>query len=226
MRWAERRKARWGNTMADFTFKGFRTQVIQVGGLALFENPEDLGAVKSEEHRGIRPASMWQWESFQELLACEGVATVAFYQQDFGTMYLKPTRLLLGNFNSKHEAFVEGPPAFDDQGFYVGPLRQRDATVQLVGKAGIAGHSFATTGTEQWPSAMCKWIAWSILQQFSNKQVVDSVLASEGDDEKNSDKKGFTVLQPEGPKLQGGVGPPRQCQQRWSRPIVDGAMGR
>ena len=55
MTWAERKRANWGNTMTDFTYKGFEIQVIDVGGIAVFENPEDLGAVKHGEHRGIRP---------------------------------------------------------------------------------------------------------------------------------------------------------------------------
>ena len=125
MTWAERKRANWGNTMTDFTYEGFKIQVIDVGGIAIFENPEDLGAVKHGEHRGVRPASMWQWEQFQQLLRHQQVATVAFYQQDFGTEYLKPTRLMLGNLEARHDSFYQGPPHFNDQGFYEGPLQQR-----------------------------------------------------------------------------------------------------
>lgn len=146
--WAERKRANWGNTMSDFTYKAFELQV-EKGGMALFENPEDLGAIKSGEHRGIRPSSMWQWQQFQKLLRRQGVETVALYQQDFGTEYLKPTRLLLAHFKYHHESFCKGEPCFDDQGFYTGPLKTRSATKQLVGSIGV---SFATTGTEQWPS--------------------------------------------------------------------------
>ena len=163
MTWAERKRANWGNTMTDFTYKGFEIQVIDVGGIAVFENPEDLGAVKHGEHRGVRPASMWQWEQFERLFCHQQVATVAFYQQDFGTEYLKPTRLMLGNFEARHDSFCQGPPHFDDQGFYEGPLQQRESATRLVGTSGAG---FATTGTEQWPSEMCRWIAVSILRQF------------------------------------------------------------
>ena len=111
MTWAERKRARWGNTMADFTFEAFQTQAIDCGGLAFFENPEDLGALKSGEHRGIRPASMWQWEEFERLLEHEGIETVAFYKQDFGTQYLKPTRLLLGiSWNNMWHFAMAVPP--------------------------------------------------------------------------------------------------------------------
>eukprot|EP00435_Cladocopium_sp_Y103_P068936 s20_g32.t1 len=226
-RWSERKRANWGNTLTDFTYEAFRLQVVVVGGIALFENPEDLGAVKSGEHRGIRPASMWQWGQLEELLSLPHVTTVAFYQQDFGTDYLKPTRLLLGHFGVSHEAFCEGVPAFDDQGFYTGLLEGRTANRQLVGTS----TAFATTGTEQWPSAMCKWISTAILQQFVQKYD-NPVFADEGA-QKSSDRieTDFPVLQPDGNKIHGGIGEPRQCQQPGKeRQFHDGAglssMGR
>eukprot|EP00435_Cladocopium_sp_Y103_P069864 s20_g34.t1 len=80
LKWTERKRANWGNTMADFTFEGFKMQAVKVGGMARFEQPEDLGAVKSGTNIGIRPASMWQWTQFRELLASDFVGTVAFYQ--------------------------------------------------------------------------------------------------------------------------------------------------
>ena len=238
MTWAERKRANWGNTMTDFTYKGFEIQVIDVGGIAVFENPEDLGAVKHGEHRGVRPASMWQWEQFERLFCHQQVATVAFYQQDFGTEYLKPTRLMLGNFEARHDSFCQGPPHFDDQGFYEGPLQQRESATRLVGTSGAG---FATTGTEQWPSEMCRWIAVSILRQFVQKHAVHHVLAGErGAIQKPSDKMGgsiqlekseYPILQPDGPKTAGGRGKPRQCQPPGKeRQFHDGAglssMGR
>ena len=151
--WSERKRADWGNTMADFAFEAFTTQMAHGGHMALFENPEDLGAVKSGEHAGKRPASMWQWEQFFKLLENPDIKTAAFYQEDFGTDYLKPTRLLLGGFNEVPESFSLEQPSFDDQGFYTGPLLPRAAKRQLVGWASTG---FATTGTEQWPSLMCR----------------------------------------------------------------------
>ena len=226
--WAERKRANWGNTMSDFTYKAFELQV-EKGGMALFENPEDLGAIKSGEHRGIRPSSMWQWQQFQKLLGRQGVETVALYQQDFGTEYLKPTRLLLAHFKYHHESFCKGEPCFDDQGFYTGPLKTRSATKQLVGSIGV---SFATTGTEQWPSSMCRWIADTILKQFTEQQLQDSVLADDGAGETNSDTVQYPIiLAPDGNKIAGGFGSPRQCQQPGKeRQFHDGAglssMGR
>jgi len=213
--------------MADFTYKAFELQARQPEGIAVFENPEDLGAVKSGENFGIRPASMWQWPQFAALLELEQVQSIAFYQQDFGTEYLKPTRLLLAHVSELPESFVQGPPTFDDQGFYTGPLRSRAAVRQLVGASGSA---FATTGTEQWPSNFCKWVATMVLQQFLAKQKISPAIAGEGKLQ-NSDSTDFPTLEPDGDKLTGGHGPPRQCQQPGKeRQFHDGAglpsMGR
>ena len=224
--WAERKRADWGNSMTDFTFEGFEQQAKQ-GGMAIFENPEDLGAVKNGENFGVRPASMWQWDDFYNLLELESVQTAAFYQQDFGTEYLKPTRLLLANVDAPHKSFVMGKPTFDDQGFYTGPLQTRKANRQLVGTSGIG---FATTGTEQWPPNFCKWIATQILEQFAKIAPKGPVLAEVGETP-HSDRTEYPVSKPDGAKSAGGVGPPRQCQQPGKeRQFHDGAglpsMGR
>ena len=76
--WSERKRADWGNVLADFSFLAFAAQA-DTEGLALFENPEDLGAVKSGENQGTRPSSMWQWLDFDILLKKEGITTAAFY---------------------------------------------------------------------------------------------------------------------------------------------------
>ena len=140
--------------------------------------------------------SMWQFEQFLKILQHERVTTAAFYQEDFGTDYLKPTRLLLGGFAELPEYFLEGQPTFDDQGFYTGPLVQRSAKRQLVG---TRGDRFATTGSEQWPSNMCRWIATCILQQFSSWHLATTAaLADEGVQTKDSDRQNYEVLKPDG----------------------------
>jgi hypothetical protein len=209
--WPERKRANWGNILTDFSYKAFEKQMVQVDAMALFENPEDLGAIQAGENRGIRPGSMWQFEKFLELLRWDKVDTAAFYQEDFGTEYLKPTRLLLGGFKRLPKHFVLGPPYFDDQGFYAGPLERRSAKRQLVGRS---GNRFATTGSEQWPSDMCRWIATEILEQFcAIYKQGPAVLADDGAQGTNSgvqDK--YEILQPDGRKLVGGLGDPRKCQ--------------
>lgn len=207
--WPERKRANWGNILTDFSFEAFEKQMVHADAMALYENPEDLGAIRAGENRGIRPGSMWQFEKFSELLRLDNVDTAAFYQADFGTDYLKPTRLLLGGFSVLPEQLVAGQPCFDDQGFYVGPLAKRSAKRQLVGNV---GSHFATKGSEQWPSKMCKWIATAILEKFSALQAT-AVLADDGDLGTTSDRQEqYKVLQPDGRKLAGGVGEPRKCQ--------------
>ena len=207
--WPERKRANWGNILTDFSFEAFEKQMVHADAMALYENPEDSGAIRAGENRGIRPRSMWQFEKFSELLRLDNVDTAAFYQADFGTDYLKPTRLLLGGFSVLPEQLVAGQPCFDDQGFYVGPLAKRSAKRQLVGNV---GSHFATKGSEQWPSKMCKWIATAILEKFSALQAT-AVLADDGDLGTTSDRQEqYKVLQPDGRKLAGGVGEPRKCQ--------------
>ena len=153
----------------------------------------------------MQPLALWQWPQFEELLQQDGIDTAAFYQEDFGTDYLKPTRLLLGGFTDFPNWFLLQKPQFDDQGYYSGPLEQRVAKQQLVG---VSTTGFATTGTEQWPSEMCKWIATAILVKFRESSL--SVLA--GDGAVGPLDRKYPVSKPDGKKLSGGVGKPRQCQ--------------
>ena len=90
----ERDRAILGNIFADFSFE-IATLVAE--GAATFlamEQPEDLGALPTGPHEGLRPASMWQWPQLADLLE-KGLRTVAFHQASFGVPYAKPTRLLL-----------------------------------------------------------------------------------------------------------------------------------
>ena len=153
--WTEGKKANWGNVMTDFSFQVCKL-VQNTDAMVFFDNPEDLGAVQSGPYQGQRPASMWQWPTFQELLQDPDYVTCAFYQSDFGTDYLKPTRLLLKSVDAETEVMFKGLPQFDDQGFYQGPLQRRQTEVRLIGQQ--AG-KFCTSGTEQWPSSFCKWVA-------------------------------------------------------------------
>ena len=44
---------------------------------------------------GERPASMWQWPAFADIMAKPDWKTFAFHQGNFGAGYPKPTRLLI-----------------------------------------------------------------------------------------------------------------------------------
>ena len=204
--WSERKKADWGNTLMDFTFKLIQTAINKDVRFILFENPEDLGALQQGPYEGQRPASMWQDEKFEALIQTGQIDTVAFNQQDFGTEYLKPTRLMLRGF-TMHQSFVKGKPQFDDQGFYQGPLQKRPATRHLIGQS---NSKFNTTGSEQWPSDFCKWVAQQLLtNDFTPIAYGGGNLEQ---DVKTSTEKPYGILEPDGPKLLGGVGNPRLCR--------------
>ena len=122
--WTERKKAEWGNTLKEFTFEAIALALQLDVAMILFENPEDLGAMQTGPYEGQRPASMWQDVGFEHMVQTGLVQTVGFYQQDFGTDYLKPTRLLLKGLDM-HDSFAQGPPEFEDQGRYLGPLQKK-----------------------------------------------------------------------------------------------------
>ena len=209
--WTERKKANWGNTMTDFSFQVCKA-VQNLDTMLIFENPEDLGAVQSGHYRGQRPASMWQWPAVQELLDSGKFQTCASYQSDFGTAYLKPTRLFLKDFEMEEDTMAPGMPQFDDQGFYQGPLQRRQTEVQLIGQH---GGKFTTAGTEQWPSAFCKWVAQRIIKRWITLHTLSACGGGEtanGVEKQKSLDKGYPIAQPEGWKLHRGHGEARKCE--------------
>ena len=212
--WTERKKANWGNVMTDFSYEVCKA-VRKTHTIVIFDNPEDLGAIQQGPFEGLRPASMWQWPIFGELVESGDFQTCAFYQQDFGTDYLKPTRLLLKNVEVDAEQFKVGEPCFDSQGYYLGPLPKRQATVGLIGQH---DGRFTTTGTEQWPSLFCKWVAHKILTFWTTRHSITAC----GEGNKKCDgvttevpkdlKQEYPTTTAEGWKVHGGEGEARKCE--------------
>ena len=156
----ERDRAILGNIFADFSFE-IATLVAE--GAATFlamEQPEDLGALPTGPHEGLRPASMWQWPQLADLLE-KGLRTVAFHQASFGVPYAKPTRLLLCTSLDMPDFVYEGLPSYDDQGYYKGPLPSAQGFGKMFQRQ--AKGAFKTTGSEQWPVAMCQWLSAMLL---------------------------------------------------------------
>ena len=152
---------RIANALTDFAFEAFGCQVVTCPGIAFLEFPEDLGAVTSGKFAGSVPASIWQFPKFAELLELPGVQTGALRQQDFGTLYIKPTRLIFkAAAPASDPKIFWGPPKFDSLGCYLGPvpkLPYNANTVTLARGPGEVG--FRTTGTAAWPPQLCEWIA-------------------------------------------------------------------
>ena len=89
----------------------------------------------------------------------------ALYQCDFGTVYLKPTRLLT-NVPLARNLLVVGPPQTDEQGNYLGPLQKRNwQGPEMIGKA--SSGSFGTQGSEAWPRELCQAIANSACAELA-----------------------------------------------------------
>ena len=144
-----------GAIFADFAWDVATVVAEGATKFLAFEQPEDLGKRQKGPYRGSRPASMWQWPHLKKLLG-QGLRTAAFHQASFGVSYAKPTRLLLKTPVQLPDFVFEGPPVFGPAGDYEGPLRgQRMGAMASRNNAG----TFRTTGTEQWPSAMCAWLA-------------------------------------------------------------------
>ena len=192
----ERDRAILGNVFADFAWEVATLVAKGAANFLAFEQPEDLGAIRKGPFAGQRPASMWQWPAFQQLLK-QGCRTVVFHQATFGTPYAKPTRLFLRT-PCELPAFVhEGAPTFDEEGSYLGPLPSSHHY------GGLFQHRaeglFATSGSERWPPRLCQWLAGLLVQTCLDP----ASTATEGEvqEQHNDDDLGYVVNEPEGPPL-------------------------
>ena len=199
---AERRRCILGNIM-QLSF-------------VLLEQPEDLGAMADGPHAGERPASMWQWPAFADITAKPDWKTFAFHQGNFGAGYPKPTRLLVfAKERFKLPSFCyEGPPLFDDKGFYLGPLPMAK------GMGSIRNRQSQGPFKTMWPAKMCQWISsmllssWASSATTASKGVPDTRLREENETPRETAEEladTFPICQPEGSRFLGGFGPPRVC---------------
>ena len=219
---AERDQAILGNIFADF---GYEVAALVADGAATFlamEQPEDLGALASGPHEGLRPASMWQWPQLADLLR-KGLRTVAFHQASFGTPYAKPTRLLLHTSLPMPDCVHEGVPRYDSKGCYTGPLpsaQGRGAMFQRQAKG-----AFKTSGSEQWPAKLCQWLSAMLVSTCLHAA---NAAVGEGGHAEHVEtlpptSETFPLNHPEGSRVLGGTGPPRFCRQLGGRkPFHDG----
>ena len=207
------RRVRLGNILGDFAFEALEAQSLQTPGFGGLEFPEDLGAVRGGQWAGVRPASLWQWDALSTLR--KSFREFGILQSDFGAPYLKPTRILL-KATPAPATLYEGPPTFDNQGYYTGPIPRCSAKqLGLTTLARQAGDSvFRTTGTAAWPDKLCAWMGIS----FDESWKAHGSLPPSLDD---SDRVGgtcttspgtatFPVFLPQPGFWIGGSGPPRQ----------------
>jgi hypothetical protein len=158
LRWNARRQAQLGNILADFALDAILLQFQNEDGLGLLEQPEDLGTVHYGPYAGSRPASVWQFPKVQEILQLPAVHFGAFHQASFGTEYPKPTRILFRLSGRLDPRIHYGPPQFDSDGSYTGPLPRCETSTTTLARRS-SDKTFRTTGTAAWPAALCEWIA-------------------------------------------------------------------
>lgn len=232
-----KRQAHLANCLVDFHYKAMLLHLQHPQALAIAEFPEDLGAVTNGPHKGIRPASVFQWEEFHKVVDIEGVVTGGIRQTDFGEDYLKPTRLILRLPAGNLRNFYEGKPTYDDDGRYLGPIPKGQATRTLAKTSKF--EPFRTTGTAAWPLELCEELAAlatasiRILRDLHNDdQEVKggdigpcSTVAEDTPHilEKVLKDLHYPIVQPPAGYWIGGVGPPRTTQGMGrTSPFFDG----
>ena len=215
----ETRRNELANTLVDFNFSAMEAHVAHEDTILALEFPEDLGRIGKGEWKDERPASIFQWPNFADLIQKPHVVTGGLRQCDYGTPYVKPTRMILrfpGTAESLPSFFL-GPPIFDDMGNYLGPIPR------TVGKVGLAKTSkyepFRTTTTAAWPDLLCKDLArLTILSQAgtsAKRQRVEEPGKNPPDDGleaggSESIRRNFPIIEPPTGYWIGGIGPPRE----------------
>eukprot|EP00439_Symbiodinium_sp_Y106_P006583 s9606_g1.t1 len=96
----------------------------------------------------------------------------------------------------------EGLPSYDDQGYYKGPLPSAQGFAKMFQRQ--AKGAFKTTGSEQWPVAMCQWLSAMLLSSclLPAKDAVGKGGAAALDDKLQDS---FPINAPEGPRVLGGL---------------------
>jgi hypothetical protein len=218
LKWTQRKMAKLGNMLADFSFEALRLQ-LSTGGMFIKEQPEDLGALKSGPWTGQRPASMWQFQQHFELLEDKSVRSIAIFQSDFGAQYPKPTRLLLNLPVLTSATFHEGVPIFDSEGFYKGPLPKCTSARTTLKRTSKAA-PFATSGTAAWPPGLCEWLSSSAVSSWVHSRATVSKGEAEAtgpvlqaqDSPKAVEEEPPNPLSELGREFdEGGFGPSRTC---------------
>ena len=159
-----------GNILADFSWEACIEQLTSnPSGFLVKEHPEDLGRVASGHFAGCSPASIWQWEQHSQCIAL-GARSVGIRQIDFGTSYVKPTRLLLklDDYNDLTDEFFQGLPEFSEDRTYLGPIPHIKGATSLVRRASDSG--FRTSGTASWPEKLCFKLADLLQAAYTRRE--------------------------------------------------------
>ena len=89
------------------------------GAKYVLAGPEALGATRA----GGKPAAVWQHEAFDDIRKLGGFRQGAVALGDFGAELQRPTRVYT---NTPSLKLADGPPTYDTEGFYSGPIKLKD----------------------------------------------------------------------------------------------------
>ncbi|CAL1142577.1 unnamed protein product [Cladocopium goreaui] len=132
----------------------------------LIEHPEDLGACHGEW-----PASIWQWETMQQLQQATKATTWAVFQCHFDAPSPKPTRFL-STLKPCQQLPHATWPVFDEGRQYLGPLPtscgHSTHAKRLLGQ--LPSGKWATEGSAAYPPALCKYLAELIASRVGSTQ--------------------------------------------------------
>ena len=215
----EKRRNQLANALTDFNFRAILELLNHEDTALILEFPEDLGAISRGKWEGIRPSSIFQWPEFQQVLSKPGVVTGGIRQSDFGTDYVKPTRLILrfpGEWAFPN--LFRGPPTFDARGFYTGPIPPTKGKLTLAKTSKF--EPFRTSNTAAWPMGLCHQLADLLVHTASKRGHFSTDCLPEGEQisaaEKTATKKSrasYPICNPpEGGYWIGGTGCPRMTK--------------
>ena len=151
---AERDRAILGNIFADFSYE---VATLVADGAATFfamEQPEDLGALASGPHEGLRPASMWQWPTFSR----RGYALWRFTRLALAPPMLSRHASCCGHRYPCQTVSMKECLAMTQKAATLVhcPLLR---VMGLCSKLRQATGAFRTSGSEQWPAKLCQWLS-------------------------------------------------------------------
>jgi hypothetical protein len=154
----DKQRAEDGNHFVDFT-----KAVVEAAAscsshevLFLVEHPEDLGRTPTGD-----PASIWQDAGLMKFIGGNAL-TIALHQCVLGVDYPKPTRLLTNITELAAWGFV-GPPCFDHDNLYLGPLPKDCGHHHPPRPWKSSDGSYATAATAAYPDKMCEALATSVI---------------------------------------------------------------
>jgi hypothetical protein len=129
--------------------------------------PEDLGS-----RNDLWPASFLHLDVTNTLTEGPDVKQYATRLAEWGAENNKPLRIV-GNVTLIDKRVHEGAAVHDNQGFYKGPLPQRDREGHDPGAK--VGRMFSTAGQAAWPEPWANFVACML---FDNRPTANTILAS------------------------------------------------